>query len=354
MKTLSRGVLLGLVGLALASCSFKVANDSNIKQGAASDGDIRISATPGGAASNNVNDINSEELSYKWRYPKYPQEYNINLDNRDPNNGSYLSNRETVYDESAEIKQQETALGPLGSYAGPWIEGEEADLLPVSNPNIPLGEAILRVVEDEITPEMRPTLEESPFQTFLKLRELGSDSSGKLRTITVTIPTPNPNNRDPVNNRPVVEDAEYTIQLDKEALWSLTMTLYRQISPKWTDRVPVKSDPSSITNAAKRKDGAGVFGNCNMCHGADGWGLGHSGLKLQPPPANFHETRRLFNRSEAQLREVLVHGIYGSAMPPWGDKLGDQEIAAVVAYLRHFTYSTEAPVLSTPPTFKNQ
>jgi mono/diheme cytochrome c family protein len=345
---LFRAITLGLAGLMLASCSIKVANDSNIKSGAAARGTISISSDNAGVKSANTNATNAEELDYAWRYPKYPEDYNINLDNRDPNNGTYMSNRETVYDNSTQTPQQETALGPLGSYAGPWIEGEEAKLLPVSNPNIPLGTAILKVIGSEVTPEMKPILEESPFQGYLKLRGLGTDSAGKLRTITITMPTQNPKK----NN--AIEDAQYTIQLDKEALWSVTMTLYREISPEWTTRVPVKSDPASLTDEKKRKDGAGVFGNCNMCHGADGWGLGHSGLKLQPPPANFHETRRLFNRSEAHLREVLHHGIYGSAMPPWGDKLGDQEIAVVVAYLRHFTYSTEAPVMSSPPTFKDQ
>ena len=337
---------LGLIALLLASCSVQVANDSKIK-GAATQGDIRVSDLS--ARSKNTTKVTSEELAYEWNYPKYPQDYKIDLDNRDPNNESYMSNRETVYDASTEHPQTTTALGPLGSYAGPWIEGEESKLLPVSNPNIVLGEALLKVVGNEITEEMKPKLTESPFQAFLKIRKIGTDSSGKLRTVTVVMPANN--TKKPGNP---VEPAEFIVQLDKESLWSITMTLYRAISPDWKTRVPVKADPQSVKDVSRRADGAGVFGNCNMCHGADGWGLGHSGLKLQPPPANFREPRRLYNRTEAQLREVLHHGIYGSAMPPWGDKLGDPEIEVVVAYLRHFTYSTEIPVMSTPPVFKDQ
>ena len=344
MKT--RVLSLGLIALTLASCSVQVANDSKIK-GAATQGDIRVSDLS--ARSKNTTKVTSEELSYEWNYPKYPQDYKIDLDNRDPNNQSYMSNRETVYDKSTETPQTQTALGPLGSYAGPWIEGEEAKLLPVSNPNIVLGEALLKVIGAEITPDMKPKLTESPFQAFLKLRKLGTDVTGKLRTVTVVMPA---NNAKKPGNP--VEPAEFTVQLDKESLWSITMTLYRAISPDWKTRVVVKADPKSVTDASRRADGAAVFGNCNMCHGADGWGLGHSGLKLQPPPANFREPRRLYNRTEANLRAVLHHGIYGSAMPPWGDKLGDPEIAVVVAYLRHFTYSTEIPVMSTPPVFKDQ
>ena len=336
----SRVLSLGLIALALASCSVQVANDSKIK-GAAMQGDIRVSDLS--ARSKNNTKVTSEELAYEWNYPKYPQDYKIDLDNRDPNNQSYMSNRETVYDASTESPQTPTALGPLGSYAGPWIEGEESKLLPVSNPNIVLGEALLKVIGSEITEEMKPTLKESPFQAFLKLRKLGTDATGKLRTVTVVMSANN-------TKKPgsPVEPAEFTVQLDKESLWSVTMTLYRAISPDWKARVPTKADPKVTA------DGAGVYGNCNMCHGADGWGLGHSGLKLQPPPANFREPRRLYNRTEENLRAVLHHGIYGSAMPPWGDQLGDAEIAAVVAYLRHFTYSTEIPVMSSPPVFKDQ
>jgi mono/diheme cytochrome c family protein len=338
---------LGAVALLLASCSVQVANTSNIKaeDTAAGRGRIQISATRGGEGSRNNNDVTAEELNYAWRYPRFPEEWNINLDNRDPNNTDFMSNREAVYDKSTEpgARQTETALGPLGSYAGPWIEGEEAKLLPVSNPNIVLGTAILKVIGNEVTPDMRPTLEESPFQVFLKLRKLGTDATGKLRTITVTMPANNT-----AKPGSPLEPADFQVQLDKESLWSVTMTLYREISPDW--RTPV----TTRANAAVKADGAAIYGNCSMCHGADGWGLGRSGLKLQPPPANFREPRRLYNRTEAHLREVLHHGIYGSAMPPWGDKLNDNEINTVVAYLRHFSYSTENPVMSSPPVFKNQ
>ncbi len=331
---------LSLVALMFASCSVPVANDSKIK-GAATQGEIRVSDLS--ARSKNTTKVTSEELSYEWNYPKYPQDYKIDLDNRDPNGSSYMSNRQAVYDQSTTTPQIETALGPLGSYAGPWIEGEEAKLMPVSNPNIVLGEALLKVVGSEITDEMKPKLTESPFQAFLKLRKIGTDVTGKLRTVTVVMPAVNTKKKDTP-----VEPAEFTVQLDKESLWSITMTLYRAISPDWKTRVALKADPKVMA------DGAGVFGNCNMCHGADGWGLGHSGLKLQPPPANFREPRRLYNRTDAHLRQVLHNGIYGSAMPPWGDKLGDAEINVVVAYLRHFTYSTEIPVMSSPPVFKDQ
>ncbi len=286
-------------------------------------------------------EIKPEEGEYAWKYQQYPQDYNIDLSNRDPNNTGYMSGREITYRENAEGQHKmDTALAEFGSYAGPWLEGEDTLLLPVANPNIILGDALIKTLGAEITPEMLPTLEESPFQGFLKLRELGKDAQGKHRTVTITLQgVTNPSTGNP-------DTAEYDVQLDKEALWSIAYALYRKIEPDFTKRIPTRADPK------KTVDGALVFGNCNMCHGSDGWGLGKSGHKLQPHPANFHEPRRIFNRSDAKLRQVLKHGIYGSAMPPWGDILSDAEINHVVAYLRAFSYTTSPPVLNVKPRFK--
>jgi mono/diheme cytochrome c family protein len=284
-------------------------------------------------------ELKVEEGAYAWKYPKYPEDYKIDLSNRDPNNASYMSGRETTYRAKTDGQaKMDTALAEAGSYAGPWLEGDEALLLPVANPNVVLGDAIIKSLGTEITPAMQPTLEESPFQAYLKLRELGKDTEGRHRTVNIELSgVTNPSTGKP-------EVAVYAVQLDKEALWGVAYALYRKIQPDFKIRVPTRDDPKKLV------DGPLVYGNCNMCHGSDGWGLGHSGHKLQPHPANFHEPRRLFNRSDAKLREVLHNGVYGSAMPPWGDKLSDIEINHVVAYIRSFSYSTSPPVLNVKPT----
>ncbi len=336
------------LALGLASCSVR-SDDNNVAKNSSKTGDINLAqiakdvqkTSPSKLESVEPLELSAEEAQYAWRYPTYPEEYEVELGSRDPRNESYLSGRETYYERNTKEPTQETAVAELGSYAGPWIEGKETELLPVSNPSIPVGQAIERALGAEITPEMLPELEESPFQAFLKLQKLERDSNGALRTLLVTLPALNPNTQ-------VTENAQYSMQLDKEALWSLTYALYRKIEPDYTKPIATRADPKT------KADGALIYGSCNMCHGADGWGRGHSGLTLQPPPANFREPRRLFNRSEAKLREVLQNGIYGSAMPPWKDKLSDEEINHVVAYIRHFSYSLETPVMNTKPCFKGQ
>jgi mono/diheme cytochrome c family protein len=311
------------LALFLGACSIK-ADSSKIGGQVSLKGDIKL---PGAA------NVTSEEVAYKWNYPKYPEQYKVNPLERTDENGKktdYLNGRE---------------LAENGSYAGKWIEGEDVKLLPVGNPNLVTGNLLFDVLKDKITPKMLPTLDESPFQEFLKLREGLKDV---LSPVNVTMnafvekTVAGKTERVPF---PVQEP----ITLDKEALWSLTMALYVKLEPSWRETVPVKLDPTSLKDKSKQKSGQGTFGNCNMCHGADGWGKGHSGMTLQPPPANFHEPRRLLNRSENKLRNALKHGIYGSGMPQWIDRLSDAEINHVVAYLRSFTYSVDPPIASVKP-----
>ena len=287
--------LLGVtLGLLLGACAVKSSSDNPAKD-AAKKGSIALKPV----------EISPEEAGYKWNIPQHPQEYKV-----DPLNRPALNGR---------------TLAPLGSYAGPWLEGEEALLMPVANPNINMGNELLKKIDPSRIPAF-DILEESPFQVFLKVRQA---LQGVIVPILISTKKDAQGNTIPIfDNQPI----------DKEQLWSVTMALYRSQEPDPNVEVPTKLDPKV------KKKGSLTFGNCNMCHGADGWGAGHSGLTLQPPPANFHEIRRLYNRSEGKLRRVLQNGVYGSAMPQWNDKLSDEEIASVVAYVRSFSYSTE-PIL---------
>lgn len=275
----------GLLAAALGACRAETRPEA-----------LNLGRTEPGELAGNLelrrSEVAPEELGYRWNYPSFPRNYDV-----DPLNRPYLSGR---------------SVAELGSYAGPWLEGREAQDLPVGVPNVVVGQGIARALGARITPQLRPTLDESPYQAFVKLRE---GLRGAL-----------------VDGRPLTRDA----------LWSLTFYLYRQLEPDLARQVPTRLDPRKLQN------GAQIFGaNCAMCHGADGSGLGHSGRSLQPPPANFHEPRRMYNRSEARLYTVLREGIYGSGMPPWGDKLSQQEIRSVVAFIRSFAYSSEPPAVAT-------
>lgn len=79
--------------------------------------------------------------------------------------------------------------------------------------------------------------------------------------------------------------------------------------------------------------------NCASCHGERGQGV-------DAPALNSQEF--LQSVSDEQMHGIIAGGIPGSAMPAWLDEYGgpltDQQIAAVVAYIR----SWEATAPSVP------
>lgn len=90
-------------------------------------------------------------------------------------------------------------------------------------------------------------------------------------------------------------------------------------------------------------------GNCAVCHGTRGDGDGPLHKSLYPPPANFNQFERLFNRSDEKLFQEITHGIPWSAMPAWKDRYDfdldytfDQKlIRKLVRYVRQFNLSLE-------------
>jgi mono/diheme cytochrome c family protein len=77
-------------------------------------------------------------------------------------------------------------------------------------------------------------------------------------------------------------------------------------------------------------------GTCFNCHGRDGDGHGPVASQLNPSPRNFHHHVLWQNRTEGELFWVIKHGSPGTAMIGFGRVLSDDEIWAVVRYLRGF------------------
>jgi cytochrome c oxidase cbb3-type subunit 3 len=81
--------------------------------------------------------------------------------------------------------------------------------------------------------------------------------------------------------------------------------------------------------AVPAADGAAIFkNNCVMCHGADG--KGYSALKTP----DFTDPKWQSSMKDKQLREVIKNGKKGTAMAAFEDKLNDEAITAVIAYIR--------------------
>ena len=81
-------------------------------------------------------------------------------------------------------------------------------------------------------------------------------------------------------------------------------------------------------------DGAAIFKkNCTMCHGTDGKGF--SALKTP----DFTDPKWQSSIKDKEMREVIKNGKKGTAMAAFGGKLKDEEISAVVAYIRSLNTS---------------
>jgi mono/diheme cytochrome c family protein len=73
--------------------------------------------------------------------------------------------------------------------------------------------------------------------------------------------------------------------------------------------------------------------HCIGCHGSQGRGGGYDFFPSSVTNLTARETKR---KSDADLREVLREGRPHPAMGPWKSVLSQEEIDAVVAYIRTF------------------
>ena len=79
----------------------------------------------------------------------------------------------------------------------------------------------------------------------------------------------------------------------------------------------------------KPDDGGDLFKQkCSMCHGADG--KGYPALKTP----DFTDPKVQAALSDKEIVETIKNGKKGTAMPAFGDKLSDEQIHALVTYIR--------------------
>jgi high-affinity iron transporter len=79
--------------------------------------------------------------------------------------------------------------------------------------------------------------------------------------------------------------------------------------------------------------------NCVACHGAAGKGDGPAGKMLKPPPGDL--AAALKGKSDADIAKIIKEGgkAVGKAatMPAYGSKLNDEQLQAVVQYIKGFS-----------------
>lgn len=96
-----------------------------------------------------------------------------------------------------------------------------------------------------------------------------------------------------------------------------------------------KSAPGANLNNGEQL----YINHCAMCHGLQGDGQGPEANQLAPQPRDFRNPRWMHGQSDSYLKEVIKTGKVGTAMPPFRALFSEQEIEAVIDYLRVFATS---------------
>jgi mono/diheme cytochrome c family protein len=99
-------------------------------------------------------------------------------------------------------------------------------------------------------------------------------------------------------------------------------------------RAPVTSASPADSHASLPKVGWLAYQvHCTRCHGAEGHGDGADAERLQPPPRDFASDHWRFAPTVQSVRQVIVNGIPGTAMPGLGDTLSRRELEGLVAHV---------------------
>ncbi|MEX1020855.1 MAG: c-type cytochrome [Litorilinea sp.] len=106
-----------------------------------------------------------------------------------------------------------------------------------------------------------------------------------------------------------------------------TSTPMPRAEPEPATDAPV---PTAPPNAAR---GRAIYSqNCAACHGDTGLGDGPVAVDLPAPPPNFADPTTVADRTPAEWFLVTKHGRIEQMMPPWENRLSDQEIWHAVFY----------------------
>src|SRR5262245_59465012 len=83
--------------------------------------------------------------------------------------------------------------------------------------------------------------------------------------------------------------------------------------------------------------GASLYrATCAGCHGTEGKGDGPAGVKLDPRPSDFHDGKRMMQRSVYGLYNTVTLGVKGTAMAAYGEEFTDEQRWALAFHVAGF------------------
>ncbi len=73
---------------------------------------------------------------------------------------------------------------------------------------------------------------------------------------------------------------------------------------------------------------------CSVCHGERGDGASHARLGLKPPPRDFSAAGVRTELTRERMVAAVRDGVPGTAMAAWGSRLSQDQVEAIVDYVR--------------------
>ena len=113
-----------------------------------------------------------------------------------------------------------------------------------------------------------------------------------------------------------------------------------------SERNPLQDTPENI------KDGQDAFSHyCVACHGLDGQNTGVPFADSMSPPVPSLNSNAVQSYKDGQLKWIIENGLAPSGMPASKGILTDDEMWAIVVYLRHLP---PAGSLGEPPLYSGE
>ena len=113
-----------------------------------------------------------------------------------------------------------------------------------------------------------------------------------------------------------------------------------------SERNPLQDTPENI------KDGQDAFSHyCVACHGLDGQNTGVPFADSMSPPVPSLNSNAVQSYKDGQLKWIIENGLSPSGMPASKGILTDDEMWAIVVYLRHLP---PAGSLGEPPFYSGE
>ena len=115
--------------------------------------------------------------------------------------------------------------------------------------------------------------------------------------------------------------------------WAVTDWFLHWVMRNSVATASLSVTPPPLDNPALVPPAAGYFETgCATCHGSPAQGRSPAVLAMLPPPPDL--TMVVPEWSDAQLFEIVKHGVRFTGMPAWPTAIRDDEVWAMVAFLR--------------------